>query len=47
MDATENGDVEMYTQKVFEFDRQTRLDDWKTTILLRIKKSINDGPSLT
>jgi len=47
MDATENGDVDMFTEKVIEYDKLTKLDDWKTTVLLKIKKGISEGPSLT
>ncbi|RUS29664.1 soluble NSF attachment protein-like protein, partial [Jimgerdemannia flammicorona] len=47
LDAVENGDIDIFTQKVVEYDQMTKLDNWKTTLLLRIKKSINDGPTLT
>ncbi|CAG8432808.1 11488_t:CDS:2 [Diversispora eburnea] len=43
----ESGDVESFTNRVVEFDQLTKLDNWKTTILLRIKKSIQDEPLLT
>ncbi|KAI9312211.1 soluble NSF attachment protein [Dichotomocladium elegans] len=46
LECAENGDVELFTQKVYEFDQLTKLDHWKTSILLRIKKSINEEPSL-
>ncbi|CDS06203.1 hypothetical protein LRAMOSA08731 [Lichtheimia ramosa] len=46
IECVENGDVELFTQKVFEFDQLTKLDHWKTTILLRIKKSMDEEPSL-
>lgn len=36
----ESGDVDSFTQHVAEYDSFTRLDNWKTSILLRIKKSI-------
>ena len=37
MDA---GDVERFTAKLAEYDRLTKLDDWKTSLLLKVKKSI-------
>jgi alpha-soluble NSF attachment protein len=40
--AVEAGDEEGYTAAVVEFDRITKLDNWKTAILLKIKKSIGD-----
>ncbi|KAG0182123.1 hypothetical protein DFQ28_000759 [Apophysomyces sp. BC1034] len=46
LDCVENGDVELFTQKVYEFDQLTKLDNWKTNILLRIKKSIGEESSL-
>ncbi|KAL1919042.1 uncharacterized protein VTP21DRAFT_2423 [Calcarisporiella thermophila] len=47
LEAYEAGDVEMFTQKVFEFDQLMKLDNWKTTVLLRIKRSISEEPALT
>ena len=41
-DAIEGGDVESFTAAVFEFDQVTKLDNWKTSILLKIKRSIDD-----
>ncbi|KAI7847777.1 soluble NSF attachment protein [Circinella umbellata] len=46
LDCVDNGEIEIFTQKVYEFDQMTKLDHWKTTILLRIKKTINEEPSL-
>ncbi|KAK9449676.1 soluble NSF attachment protein [Limtongia smithiae] len=40
--AVEDGDQERFTDKVFQFDQFSKLDKWKTTILLRIKKSIQE-----
>lgn len=45
--AVENGDVEAFTNKVVDFDQLSKLDNWKTTILLRIKKGIQEQPLLT
>lgn len=39
-DACEEGDVDKFTNTVAEFDNMTRLDGWKTTLLLRVKKRI-------
>jgi alpha-soluble NSF attachment protein len=33
-------DQEAYTNAISEYDRMTKLDDWKTTLLLRVKTSI-------
>lgn len=46
-DAIEAGDVEMFTGAVFEFDQVTKLDNWKTNILLKVKRGIQDEPGLT
>ncbi|KAK7206830.1 putative vesicular-fusion protein sec17 [Myxozyma melibiosi] len=40
--AYEDGDQERFTDKVFQFDQFSKLDKWKTTILLRIKNSISE-----
>ncbi|SCV02059.1 LAMI_0G15500g1_1 [Lachancea mirantina] len=34
------GDVEHFSAKVYEFDRYSKLDKWKTTVLLKIKDSM-------
>ena len=39
-DACEEGDTEKFTNAVAEFDNMTRLDAWKSTLLLRVKKRI-------
>ena len=39
-DACEEGDVEKFTNVVAEFDSMTRLDGWKTALLLKVKKRI-------
>ena len=44
-DAQEQGDMEKFTDAVAEFDSMTRLDQWKTTLLLRAKKRIEGGPA--
>lgn len=46
-DAYDSGDVDTFTGAVAEYDRLTKLDNWKTGILLKIKKSIAEEPSMT
>jgi alpha-soluble NSF attachment protein len=41
--AMEAGDQEMYTEKLFAYDQMSKLDKWKTAILLRIKNGIEDA----
>mmetsp|Transcript_15172 Transcript_15172/g.18292 ORF Transcript_15172/g.18292 Transcript_15172/m.18292 type:complete len:288 (-) Transcript_15172:1267-2130(-) len=36
----EDGDVDGYTRAVTEFDKMTKLDSWRTTLLLRVKRKI-------
>uniref|UniRef100_A0A5F9D0X4 NSF attachment protein alpha n=1 Tax=Oryctolagus cuniculus TaxID=9986 RepID=A0A5F9D0X4_RABIT len=40
LDAHEEQNVDSYTESVKEYDSISRLDQWLTTMLLRIKKSI-------
>ncbi|KAI9804625.1 MAG: vesicular-fusion protein S17 [Piccolia ochrophora] len=40
--AVEQGDQEIFADKLFEFDRMSKLDKWKTTILLRVKNGIEE-----
>ncbi|KAG5306754.1 SNAP protein, partial [Acromyrmex insinuator] len=42
----EDQNLEGYTEAVKEYDSISRLDQWYTTVLLRIKKQINDNPDL-
>lgn len=44
--AIEDGDVEAFSQAVATFDQVASLDDWKTHVLLEIKKTIDAEPSL-
>lgn len=39
-DSWELGDVDAFTTAVAEYDSLTRLDGWKTTMLLRIKRKL-------
>ncbi|KAJ7990136.1 hypothetical protein DPEC_G00297200 [Dallia pectoralis] len=45
LDAYEEQNVDSYTDAVKEYDTISRLDQWLTTMLLRIKKSIQDDES--
>ena len=48
IDAVDAGDLEAFTGAVFEFDQVIKLDNWKTNMLLKIKRSIQDNePGLT
>jgi len=47
IEAFEQGDPEMFTGAVVEFDQVTKLDNWKTGMLLKIKRGIQDEPALT
>jgi alpha-soluble NSF attachment protein len=41
-EAVEQGDQEAFTDKLFQFDRMSKLDKWKTTLLLRVKNAIEE-----
>ncbi|KAF2141302.1 uncharacterized protein K452DRAFT_288004 [Aplosporella prunicola CBS 121167] len=41
-EAVEAGDQEMYSEKLFQFDQVSKLDKWKTTLLLRVKSGIEE-----
>jgi alpha-soluble NSF attachment protein len=47
LNALEGGDVETFTGAVVEFDQIMRLDNWKTGILLKIKRNMDAEPGLT
>ncbi|KZV77069.1 TPR-like protein [Peniophora sp. CONT] len=40
LDSVEQGDIEQYTAAVFDYDQVSKLDNWKTAILLKIKRSL-------
>ncbi|KAG6446113.1 hypothetical protein O3G_MSEX004282 [Manduca sexta] len=42
----EDQNVEAFTEAVKTFDSISRLDQWFTTMLVRVKKQINDNPDL-
>jgi alpha-soluble NSF attachment protein len=47
LEALEQGEEETFTSVVFEYDQVTKLDNWKTAILLKIKRGIQQAPGLT
>lgn len=41
--AVGEGDVEAFTNAVYTYDSISKLDDWKTSVLLKIKNAIRDA----
>lgn len=41
-ESVEQGDQEKFADKLFQFDQMSKLDKWKTTILLRVKEGIEE-----
>lgn len=41
-EAVEQGDQEAFSDKLYQFDQMSKLDKWKTKILLRIKDGIEE-----
>lgn len=41
-EACEAGDPEIFADKLFQYDQMSKLDKWKTTILLRVKNAIEE-----
>ena len=41
-EAVEAGDQDVFADKLFQFDQLSKLDKWKTTLLLRVKESIEE-----
>ncbi len=46
-EAVDEQDVERFTNAIFEYDQISKLDKWKTTILLRIKNVLKEDGDLT
>ncbi|UYV80459.1 NAPA [Cordylochernes scorpioides] len=46
LSSLEEQDTDSFTEAVTKFDSISRLDPWHTALLLRIKKSIAQGPDL-
>ncbi|BEI84264.1 hypothetical protein CcaverHIS002_0408680 [Cutaneotrichosporon cavernicola] len=42
VDACEEADVDRFTAAVFQYDQVTKLDNWKTKILLHVKKALEE-----
>jgi alpha-soluble NSF attachment protein len=42
-DAVEAGNQEAFTDKLFAYDQMSRLDKWKTEMLVRIKNNIEEA----
>ncbi|ORZ23263.1 soluble NSF attachment protein [Absidia repens] len=40
-EAVDHGDLDQFTHVVKDYDKLTRLDSWKTAILLKIKKTVD------
>ena len=40
--TVEAGDQEAFADKLFQYDQMSKLDKWKTSILLRIKNAIEE-----
>jgi len=47
VDTVDKSDHVAFTEALQEFDRMTKLDPWKTTLLLRVKEALGEEPSLT
>ncbi|XP_015748138.1 PREDICTED: alpha-soluble NSF attachment protein-like [Acropora digitifera] len=47
LEAKEEQNTESFTEAIKDYDSISRLDQWLTTILLRIKKGMNEEPDLT
>jgi alpha-soluble NSF attachment protein len=45
--AMESGDLDAFTELVIKWDRTNAMDEWKTEVLLKLKKMIDDEASLT
>jgi len=41
-EAIEAGEQEVFADKLFQYDQMSKLDKWKTTILLRVKSAIEE-----
>lgn len=39
----DGGDPDAFTDHLFQFDQMSKLDKWKTTLLLRIKEGIQEA----
>jgi soluble NSF attachment protein len=46
LEKLEDQDIEGFTKVVEDYDSVSRLDQWFTTILLKIKKQVQQEPDL-
>ncbi|KZS95995.1 vesicular-fusion protein SEC17 [Sistotremastrum niveocremeum HHB9708] len=46
VEAIEAGDLQQFSTVVGEYDQVTKLDNWKTSILLKIKRTLDEEPDL-
>jgi alpha-soluble NSF attachment protein len=42
LQAVEQGEQDVFADKLFQFDQLSKLDKWKTTLFLRIKDNIEE-----
>ena len=42
-EAIEAGDADKFSEKLFQYDQMSKLDNWKTTILLQVKSKIEEA----
>lgn len=47
VEAVEGADVQAFATACRDYDQIMKLDNWKTGILLKIKKTIDEEPALT
>jgi len=41
-EAVDQGEQEVFADKLFQYDQMSKLDKWKTTLLLRVKGAIEE-----
>lgn len=41
-EAVDQGEQEMFADKLYQYDTMSKLDKWKTTLLLRVKNAIEE-----
>lgn len=39
----EQGDQDAFADRLFQYDQLSKLDKWKTTLLLRVKENIEEA----
>lgn len=43
MQTIEQGDQDAFADRLFQYDQLSKLDKWKTTLLLRVKGNIEEA----